>query len=110
MDELTQLQEVLTNELTPTLEYGNYTDIDINAILLQIKDIAPNSYTGIMQWLLPYKTRFRHLSTNAKRFVANVCCFFKKYDRPFDLIMFEYFINRFVTRNDMFDAKTDANY
>jgi len=71
MNEITELQEVLTNQLAPTLEYGNYTDIDINALLQEIKQMAPTSYAGIMQWLLPYKTRFRYLSTNAKRFIAN---------------------------------------
>ncbi|KAE9549460.1 hypothetical protein FO519_007335 [Halicephalobus sp. NKZ332] len=71
MDEITQLQQVLTDELMPTLEYGNYTSINITALFQQIKQLAPNSYAGIMQWLVPYKTRFQHLSTNAKRFLAN---------------------------------------
>lgn len=72
MTEITQLQTTLTNQLTPTLEYGNYTDINITALFDEIKDTAPNSYKGIMKWLVPYKTRFAHLSTNSKRFLANV--------------------------------------
>uniref|UniRef100_A0AC34Q5R1 Uncharacterized protein n=1 Tax=Panagrolaimus sp. JU765 TaxID=591449 RepID=A0AC34Q5R1_9BILA len=71
MSEITQLQTTLTDQLTPTLEYGNYTDINITALFKEIKDTAPNSYKGIMKWLVPYKTRFSHLSTNSKRFLAN---------------------------------------
>jgi hypothetical protein len=70
-NEITNLTTVLQSQLMPVVESGNYGSIDPVALFQQIKAMAPNTYRGILIGIIPFRNRFKHLSTNSKRFFAN---------------------------------------
>uniref|UniRef100_A0A914YYT2 Uncharacterized protein n=1 Tax=Panagrolaimus superbus TaxID=310955 RepID=A0A914YYT2_9BILA len=70
-NEITNLSTVLQGQLMPVVESGNYASIDPVKLFEQIKAMAPNTYKGILIGIIPFRNRFKHLSTNSKRFFGN---------------------------------------